>query len=70
MMLFKILRSEKDKPQSQFSQLNQITIYFALFTFLQSHTQQISNQLLLIVFYLVNIILENSIVSYEFDICP
>jgi len=58
-MFFKIQKSEKDEPQSQ---LNQITIYFALFTFLQSHTQQSSNKLYYVVFYLVNIILENSIV--------
>jgi len=69
-MLFKIQKSEEYELQSQFSQLNQTNLYFALFTFLQSHTQQTSNKLLLIVFYLVNIILENSIVPYGFDICP
>jgi len=67
-MLFKIQKSEKDEPQSQFFQLNQTTIYFSLFTFLQSYTQQTSKKLLLIVFYLENIILENSNVPYGFDI--
>jgi len=62
-MLFKIKKSENDEPQ-----LNQTTLYFTLFTFLQSHTQQTSNKLLLIVFYLLNIILKNSIVPYGFNI--
>jgi len=63
-MLFKIQKSEKDGPQSQFCQLNQTTLYFTLFTFLQIHTQEIFTYC----FYLVNIILENSIVPSEFDI--
>jgi len=58
-MFFKIQKSEKDESQFQ---LNQITLYFASFTFLQSHTQQNSNKLYYIVFYFVNIILENSTV--------
>ena len=69
-MLVKIQKSENDEPQSQFSQLNQTTFYFALFTFLQSHTQQTSNKLLLIIFYLVNLILKNSIVPCGLDVCP
>jgi len=69
-MLLKIQKSEKDEPQSQFSQLNQTTLYFVLFTFLQSHTQQTSNKLLLLVFYLVKLILKNSIVPCGFDIHP
>jgi len=41
-MLFKIQTSEKDEPQSQFSQLNQTTIYLTLFTILAiSHTTNI-----------------------------
>ena len=48
-ILFKIQNNENDDPKSQFSKLNKTTIYFALFTFLQSHTQQTSNKLLLIV---------------------
>ena len=67
-MFFKIQKSEKDQPKSPFFQFNQTTLYFALFTLLQSHTQQTPNKPLLIVFYLVNLILENSIVSCRFDI--
>jgi len=57
-MFFKIQKSEKDELQSQFSQLNQ-----QVFTLLYLHScRLIHNKLLLIIFYLVNIILENSIV--------
>jgi len=65
-MFFKIQKSEKVEPQSQFSQLNQTNLYFALFTFLQSHTQQS----FIYCFYLVDIILKNSIIPFGFDIRP
>ena len=69
-ILFKIQKSEKDEPQSQFSQFNQPTIYFVIFTILAiSHTTNIK-QTLIIVFYLVNILLVNSIVLCVFNICP
>jgi len=69
-MFFKIQKSEKDEPQSQFFQFNQPTLYFALFTILGiSHTTNI-HQTLIIVFYLVNILLENSTILRGFDIRP
>jgi len=37
-MFFKIQKSENDEHQSQFSQLNQTTLYFSLIAFSQSHT--------------------------------
>ena len=41
-MLFKIQKGENDEPQSQFSQLNQTTLYFALFYILaRSYTTNI-----------------------------
>jgi len=46
-MLFKIKKSKNDEPQSPFSQLNQTTLYFALFTFLQSHNKYPTNFYLL-----------------------
>ena len=49
-MLYKIQKCEKDEPQFLFSQLNQTTIYLALFTFFQTHTQQASYKILLIIF--------------------
>jgi len=66
-MLFKIQKSKKDEPQSQFSQLNQ-QLFTLLYLHSCNHTQQTSNKLLLIVFYLVNLILENSIIPCGFDI--
>jgi len=67
-MLFKIEKSERDETQFQFSQFNQPTLYFALFTiFAISQTTNIQ-QTLIIVFYLVNILLENSTVLCGFDI--
>jgi len=56
-MIFKIQKNENDELQSQFSQFNQPTPYFGLFTILAiSHTTNIQ-QTLIIVLYLVNILL-------------
>jgi len=64
-MLLKIQKSEKTELKSQFSQLNQ-----QLFNLLYLHfCNLIDNKLLLIVFYLVNLILD-SFVSCGFDIRP
>ena len=68
-MLFKIQNSVKDEPQSQFSQLNQ-RLFTLLYLHFCNHTQQTSYKLLLSVFYLVNLILDNSTISSGFDIGP
>jgi len=66
-MLFKIQKNEKDEPQYQIFQLNQ-----QLFTFLYlyscNHSQQTSHKRLVIVFYLMNVILDSSIVPCGFSI--
>ena len=65
-MLFKIQNSKKDEPQSQFSQLKQQTLNLPSLQFLQS--QQTPNKLYYFVFYLGNLILDNSTVPCGFDI--
>jgi len=68
-MLLKIQKSENDESQSQFSQLNQ-QLFTLLYLYSCNHTQQTSYKTLFIVFYLVNLILDNSIVPCGFDIHP
>jgi len=65
-MIFKIQKSETDEPQSQFFQLNQ-QLFTLLYLHSCNHTQQTPYKILLIVFYLVNFILDNSIVPCGFD---
>jgi len=65
-MLIKIQKSEKDETQSLFFQLKQQL--FALFSCYSLSSQQIPTNFYYSVLYLMNILLDYSTVSCEFDI--
>jgi len=68
-MLFKIQKIKKNEPQSQFSKSKQ-QLFLLLYLHSCNHTPQTSYQLLFIVFYLVNLILDNSTIPCGFNIRP
>ena len=65
-MFFRIQKSKKDEPESQFSQLNQQTIYFAFFIILAiTHNKLPTNFVILAITHN-----DNSIIPRGFDIRP